>query len=566
MSSSKNQWKTAILATEKELSKPRYRKISDAVVIGFFVFVIIGPIFNIFSTIITSTNQINSTVFNDPLTGAFQWQLMGSVLLRSFWIAGLAVLIDIIIGIPMAIILTRNEFRGKQLLDTMVDLPLTVPTSALGVSIYLFWGTNNGLAGLFGLNTGFFSPGLVLIVILHVVFTYPFIVRSIKVVLLETPKILEDAATTLGASGFTVFRTVTSPLVKEGLIAGSILAFARSLGETGGTIIVAGLFQTAPLVILSYRQDLNLPAAAFLSGILIFICLVLLAIVKLITRKGGFAMKKVWPHFEQYISRPAFCKLRNGLSGGVFLAFIFLPAIYIVIYVIQAGNSLGSILYGPDIKYAYLWTSLMDSFLIAGITTLIVLIMGVPMAFIIVNRKWGKLNAVIDTLVDIPLAIPSAALGFATFLFWGPPGLGWFSPGFWLIVWVHVSFTFPYMIRPVISIIQKSNKGLEDASRTLGASNITTFRRVTLPVIKYGILAGAIMSFARSLGETGATLVVMGNIRTIPVLIVDWFEEGGVAAITAAAFAAVIIIAFSFVLIYLLRYFSNPRRDNSAGH
>src|SRR5271157_1389362 len=77
LSSSKNQWKTAILATEKELSKPRYRKISDAVVIGFFVFVIIGPIFNIFSTIITSTNQINSTVFNDPLTGAFQWQLMG---------------------------------------------------------------------------------------------------------------------------------------------------------------------------------------------------------------------------------------------------------------------------------------------------------------------------------------------------------------------------------------------------------------------------------------------------------------------------------------------------------
>jgi thiamine transport system permease protein len=375
---------------------------------------------------------------------------------------------------------------------------------------------------------------------------------------------LEDAASTLGASGFTVFRTVTFPLVKEGLISGSILAFARSLGETGGTVIVAGLFQTAPLLILTYRQELNLPAAAFLSGILIIICLALLAFVKIFTRKGKFPMKKVFPHFEQSISQPVFRKLRNGLSGGVFLAFIFLPAIYIVVYVIQSGSSLGSILYGADIKYAYLWTSLMDSFLIAGITVLIVLITGVPMAFIIVNRKWGKFNAIIDTLVDIPLAIPSAALGFATFLFWGPPGLGWFSPGFWLIVWVHVAFTFPYMVRPVISIIQKSNKGLEDASRTLGASNFTTFRRITLPVIKYGILSGAIMSFARSLGETGATLVVMGNIRTIPVLIVDWFQEGGTAAITAAAFAAVIIIAFSFVLIFSLRYFSNPRREMHA--
>ncbi len=553
----KNRWKTSVLKVEKELSKPRYRKIFDCFIIGFFIFVIVGPIFNIFSTVFLSFEEIQSSVFNDSLIGDLQWQIMGTVLLRSFWIAGFAVLIDVIIGLPMAILLTRFEFRGKTFLDAMVDLPLAVPTSALGFSVLLFWGSRFGIAGLFGLDVGFLSAGPTLILMTHVIFTYPFIVRSLKIVLQETPKVYEDAATTLGAPGFTVFRTITAPLVKEGVIAGIILAFARSLGETGATIIVAGMYETAPLVIVSLRRSLDLPAAAFLSMILIAISLVLLAAIKIFSRKVGFPIKKIWPTGERFLSKPIFRKIRNYLAAGIFLVFIFIPAMFILSYVFQAEDLIGELFLGADLKWAYLWTSLMNSFLIGGITTLIVMITGVPMAFIIVNRKWKRVNTVLDTLIDIPLAIPSAALGFATFMFWGPPGLGLFYPGFWLVVWVHVAFTFPYMIRPVISIIQKSNKGLEDASRTLGASNLTTFRRVTLPVIKNGILAGAIMAFARSLGETGATIVVMGDVRTIPVLIVDWVEA---LAMGSAAFASVIIIIFAFFLLLILRYVSKPRR------
>lgn len=553
----KNRWKTRILNVEKELSKSRYRKLADAIVIGFFIFVIIGPIFNIFSTVIISWGQIQSTVFNDPLIGDLQWEIMGTVLLRSFWIAGLAVLIDIIIGLPMAILLTRFEFRGKRLLDAMVDLPMAVPTSALGFSVMIFWGSRFGISGLFGSEVGLLSAGPLLILITHVIFTYPFIVRSLKIVLQETPKVYEDAATTLGAPGFTVFRTITAPLVKEGVIAGIILAFARSLGETGATIIVAGMYQTAPLVIVSLRRSLDLPAAAFLSMILIAISLVLLACIKFFSRKVGIPLKKIWPRGERFLSKPFFRHTRNILAVGVFLVFIFISAMFILSYVFQAQDLWGE-LFGADNKWAYLWVSLMNSLLIGGITTLIVLGTGVPMAFIIVNRKWKRVNMVLDTLIDIPLAIPSAALGFATFMFWGPSGLGLFSPGFWLIVWVHVAFTFPYMIRPVISIIQKSNKGIEDASRTLGASNLTTFRRITLPVIKNGILAGAIMAFARSLGETGATLVVMGDVRTIPVLIVDWVEA---LAMGSAAYASVIVIVFAFILLLILRYVSKSRGE-----
>jgi ABC-type sulfate transport system permease component len=98
--------------------------------------------------------------------------------------------------------------------------------------------------------------------------------------------------------------------------------------------------------------------------------------------------------------------------------------------------------------------------------------------------------------------------------------------------------------------LESSNKGVEEAARTLGASNLTVFRKITLPNIKQGIIAGSIMVFTRSLGETGATIVVMGNIRTVPVLIVDWVEANAYAS---AIFASVIIIIFSAFLIFALR-------------
>jgi thiamine transport system permease protein len=192
----------------------------------------------------------------------------------------------------------------------------------------------------------------------------------------------------------------------------------------------------------------------------------------------------------------------------------------------------------------------MSSIQIGALAVVVNLIFGIPFAFIISKRKWGKFITFLDTILDIPIAIPSAALGFAIFLFWGPAGLGFFQPGFFMILFVHVTFSFPYMVRPIIGVLESSNVGVEEAARTLGASNITVFRRITLPSIKQGIIAGCIMVFTRSLGETGATIVVMGSIRTIPVLIVDWVEANN---FPSAVFASVVVIIFSAILIFLLR-------------
>ena len=268
---------------DRFFSKKVYRISLDTITIFFFILVIIGPIIFIFFTIFSNIPSINDRVFNDVILGDRYWRNMLKALRNSFEIATIAVIFDLIIAFPTAIILTRYNFRGKKILNALVDLPMAVPTGALGFSILIFW-------GLFDV-----SPGKDLIILGHIIFTFPYIVRNMKIVLEKADVLYEDAARTLGAPGFTVFRTITLPMMKEGIIAGAILAFTRSLGETGATIILSGLVETAPLMIVDLKDQWQLPSASLLAGILIAISLLLLFSVKIFTRKVGFPIKRVFP-------------------------------------------------------------------------------------------------------------------------------------------------------------------------------------------------------------------------------------------------------------------------------
>jgi len=538
------------LKFDRFFSKPIYRKSLDTITIIFFILVIIGPIINIFSTIFLNIPSIYKDVFNDELIGDLQWMNILKSLGASFSIATIAVIVDIIIALPTAIILTRYDFKGKKFLDALVDLPMAVPTSALGFSVLLFW-------GIFGVN-----PGMVLIILGHIVFTFPYIVRNMKIVLEQAAVIYEDAARTLGASGFTVFRTITLPMMREGLIAGAILAFTRSLGETGATLILSGLVETAPILIVGFRRQLELPSASLLAGILIAISISLLFSIKFFSRRGSFTVRKVWPKLERSLSHKTLRNLRDILTISILIFVILIPSFYIISQITQ-GNLFKELFLGQDYKWVYLYTSLMSSIEIGALAVIINLVFGIPFAFIITKRNWGRIITILDTILDIPIAIPSAALGFAIFLFWGPAGIGLFQPGFFMILFVHVTFTFPYMVRPVIGVLKNSDTGIEEAARTLGASNMTVFRKITIPNIKQGIIAGCIMVFTRSLGETGATIVVMGNIRTIPVLIVDWVEANNIAS---AIFASTVVIIFSAFLIFALRAVTTRRRKILANN
>lgn len=180
-------------------------------------------------------------------------------LLLSLKIAGIAVLFSLPFGILCAWVLARCQFIGKSMLDGLIHLPLVLPPVVIGYVLLLTMG-RQGVVGKwlyewFGLTFSFSWRGAALAV---AVVSFPLMVRSIRLGLESVDIKLEQAARTLGASPLKVFFTITLPLTLPGILTGTILAFARALGEFGATITfvsnIPGETQTIPLAMYSFIE------------------------------------------------------------------------------------------------------------------------------------------------------------------------------------------------------------------------------------------------------------------------------------------------------------------------
>jgi molybdate transport system permease protein len=170
-------------------------------------------------------------------------------LLLSLQVAVFATVLVAGVGLALALWLARSDFRGKSLVETVVSLPLILPPSVVGFYLLLFLGRTGPLY-LLGLRLVFTWPAAV---IASAVVALPLMVQSSRAAIAAVDPMLEKAAGTLGAPPWKVIWDVTLPLSRRGILAGTVLAFARSLGEFGATLMVAGNIpgrtQTLPLAI-----------------------------------------------------------------------------------------------------------------------------------------------------------------------------------------------------------------------------------------------------------------------------------------------------------------------------
>lgn len=296
---------------------------------------------------------------------------MKDALFNSFSIAFLAVVLDIIFGIPIAWVIARYKTKLKVYLNFLVDMPLIMPTAALGFSVALFWG---------GEGIGLLSKGFWMILAVHTAFTYPYIVRTLSAAIEEVDTTYEMASRTLGATPLTAFRTVTLPLFKSGLLIAALLAFTRSLSETGATMMAVGTGQffaaTAPAQTLLYKNSGDMASAISLSIILIAISTILLALVRYASNRFGIPTGKIYPSFERSLNN--FKLEKNVFAFAFFIVIILLPSFYLLRFVYYSPGEFGDTM-----------NSIGISFLIAFVATVINLIFGVGMALLIGRNKYG---------------------------------------------------------------------------------------------------------------------------------------------------------------------------------
>lgn len=544
------------LSSKKHLKYTIYL-IAIAVFLGI---ILIPPIIGIFIKI----PEIGSFLNYPTLVNA-----AGIAIANSFIIGLIVAALDLLAGIPLAWMIIRSKSRWISILDTLADLPFIVPTAALGYSLLLFWSSATGISSLFG--TSLVSPGYILVMLLHFTFSFPVVVRVLVGAMMDYKMEYERASRTMGAPPLTAARTVTFPILKPSLLAAYSLAFARSLSETGATFIVAGLvFQNGPVFIQDLKNSLTagaIPPAVYEGGtvftsiILIAVSLVIFGLIRVVGNRirlpSGMFGKRL-PIFEKKLSYKRGVWLRNGLALIVFFGIILIPSVFVALPAFQAvgqGSNLVDALTGAGI-WASFWNSLALSYVLAVIVTILGILAGIPMAIIIARKTFGKLPSVIlDSLMNIPIIVPSIALGVSLKFFWQGSGI----PDFALLILAHLAITYPYFVRSMSAAIERIPIELEDASKTLGAKPFTVFKSIILPLTKYSIFSGAIIVFTRSVSETGATLAVTSNLQTAPVLIVNWVNSIRVGPALVGVntqtvgLASGILILLSFIILLALR-------------
>src|SRR5215213_7222866 len=205
-------------------------------------------------------------------------------------VAAWAVVANTIFGVGVAILLVRHEFPGKRLLNALIDLPLAVSPVVVGLTLILVYGRFAPVGGWLedhGVQVIFSVPGMVLATAF---ISLPLVVRAVGPVLEEAGEEQEQAARTLGAGPLQTFRRITIPVISGALAYGTVLCFARAIGEYGAVAVVSGRLvgqtQTLPLYVEERFQNFDQPAAFAVATLLAVIAAATLVSTRLLRSRG----------------------------------------------------------------------------------------------------------------------------------------------------------------------------------------------------------------------------------------------------------------------------------------
>lgn len=510
-------------------------------IIFFFAIIFFPPIAGILGNI----GQMGA-IYRDPDLLA----KANLAITQSFITAFTVAFLDLIAALPLAWFIVRSKTKIVNIIDTLVDIPFLIPTAALGYSSLLFWSSRDGISRIFGVES-LISPGFQLVLLLHFAFSYPVIVRVMVGELLSYKEVYEIAARTLGAQPLTAVRTITLPLLKSGMIASFLLAFARSLSETGATVIAAGSWENGPVFI--YRNVDREGILVYVSSVLILSSTVIFFLISLLAPKLRFPIKRAFPSIERKLSSSEIIKFRNSVTLLIFLLIVIAPSLFIVLPIIGAllDGTLNEMLLGLD-PWNSFWHSMLISYMIGTLSTLLNIAFGLPAAVLIARGKLGKATSIFEALVNVPIIVPSIALGVSLRFFWGRYG---FLHEFWVLLLSHTTITYTYFVESMAAAIESIPLEIEEVASTLGASPLAIFRRITFPLTKYSVFSGAVLVFTRALGETGAAKAVTRTkeFSTLPVLLVDWVvNKQATPSQSALGIGIYIISAFIILLVFRL--------------
>ncbi len=469
-------------------------------------------------------------VFKNPVYTEGLW--------NAFALGVTSTVASLFIAFPLALIGHRYLFPFKKSLSALILIPLVLPPFVGAVGVKQILGIQGAL-NAFLIKLGLADAAMPIdwlgesrfwgVVAMNALHLYPILYMNIAASLSNIDPAMEQAAQNLGCPPWRRLMRITLPLTTPGIFAGGAIVFIWSFTELG-VPLVFDYTRVAPVQVYDGIKDLgsNPFPFALVAIMLVVSTLVFMASKAVLGRsKLGTAPRPKGKNVEVRPKRGKAWLCTLFFLGVLFIAS--LPHAGVVVLSL-AQDWYGSILpeawttahYQEALSHPLVVPSIQNSLFYASMATLVDLILGIAIAWVIV-RSTIRGRAFLDALVMLPLAVPGLVMAFG-YLALSQDGeafrflvQGAKENPTWLLVVAYAVRRLPYVVRSAVAGLQQSNLALEEAARSLGATPVRTLRRVSLPLLGPNLIAGGILAFAFAMLEVSDSLILAQQSEHFPI-------------------------------------------------
>ncbi len=563
---------------------PRARRLSAtpgqialALAIAAFLLLFLGlPVGTVLYVAFTEKGTSNFTLVN--FYDFVRTELFMRSLWNSFYVSAMSVVWASVFALPLAYLTTRFVFRGALLVQTLGFLPLIMPPFVGAVAMQLFFGRNGSINLLlddwFGFKIGFME-GLNGVIFVQSVHYFPFILINLSAALRNIDRAMEEAAQNLGSSGFRLFRRIVFPLALPGYLAGASLVFVKVFDDLATPLLLNVKDMLAPQAYLRVTSiGIADPMGYVISVVLIVASVIAMWLSALALKGRDYATTQ---RGGGGLARRVMTPWEAVLGYGVvilILALVLAPHLGLLLLSFATIWSFSPL---PDAfttaHYArvfgessvYIKNTLIYATLAGGID----IVLGVAIAYLVlrtklIGREW------LDWAASAALAIPGVVLGIGYLrTFYGvtlPDGTPLAS--LWITIVLALAIRrLPYALRACYAALQQISVSLEEAAENLGATKARTVRRVVVPLMAGGILAGFVTSFSTAAVELSATLMLVQSNSDAPLafgLYVFMQSAAGRGPGAALGVVAVLLVALCTFISHLI--IERSQKAKGMGH
>ncbi|MFB6132863.1 MAG: ABC transporter permease [Halanaeroarchaeum sp.] len=448
---------------------------------------------------------------------------------------------SVLIGVPLAVLTTRTDLPFRRFWTVAVSLPLVIPSYIGAFAFVSAFGPRGIFADALSVTLpplyGFHGAALVL-----TLFVYPYVFISTRAALLTFDGSLTEAARTLNHGRLDAFRRVTLPRIVPGIAAGALLVALYTLSDFGTPAIMH--FDTFTRMIYVEFNTFARDLAALLSVQLLIVTTVILAIESRIGADRNAAYAKG--------ERGGTDALRISLGRWRWPATLFPASIVTATLVVPIGVLLVWLFRsnpGYAGGFAFHWSYGFNSLGVSALAALLATVAALPIAYLS-TADGGYLSRLFERTTYVGYAMPGIVLGLSL-VYFGSAYAPWLYQTIPLLLFAYVVRFMPQAVGTIRSSFLQVDPRLVEASRTLGRSQLSTFRRVTFPLVLPGIAAGGALVFLTTMKELPATLMLHPTgFKTIVTYI--WLVQGsgnyGSAAVPALALVAISALSMFVIL------------------